>query len=147
MNENASIRYARTMTTSAQNAGRYEAFRRATKLGVDLTIEWQATLDSHTRHDHRIMHGQRTDVDKPFHTPDGYTIYYPADCTGESNAPQREIWNCRCTLRAMVKGYKRETIKKSPGMGDLSFEEWQSKTDREIRKNLREEKKKYGYFV
>ena len=147
MNENASIRYARTMTTSAQNAGRYEAFRRATKLGVDLTIEWQATLDSHTRHDHRIMHGQRTDVDKPFHTPDGYTIYYPADCTGESNAPQREIWNCRCTLRAMVKGYERETIKKSPGMGDLSFEEWQSKTDREIRKNLREEKKKYGYFV
>ena len=125
MNYNASVRYARTMTTSAQNAGRYNSFRRAKNLGVDLTIEWMATLDSRTRHDHRMMHGQRTTVDEPFHTPDGYTIYYPADCTGMSNAPQKEIWNCRCTLRAMVKGYERETIKSSPGMEGMSFEEWQ----------------------
>ena len=94
MDYNASVRYARTMTTSAQNAGRYNSFRRARDLGVDLTIEWMATLDSRTRHEHRMMHGQRTTVDEPFHTPDGYTIYYPADCTGTSNAPQKEIWNC-----------------------------------------------------
>lgn len=125
MDYNASVRYARTMTTSAQNAGRYNSFRRARDLGVDLTIEWMATLDGHTRHAHREMHGQRTTVDEPFYTPDGYTIYYPADCTGESTAPQSEIWNCRCTLRAMVKGYERETIKSSPGMGDMTFEEWQ----------------------
>jgi SPP1 gp7 family putative phage head morphogenesis protein len=124
MDYNASVRYARTMTTSAQNAGRYESFRRADKLGVDLTIEWQATLDSRTRHDHRMMHGQRTTVDKPFHTPDGYTIYYPADCTGESTAPQGEIWNCRCTLLAWVKGFEGDTVKESPKMGDMSFEEW-----------------------
>lgn len=125
MDYNASVRYARTMTTSAQNAGRYNSFRRARDLGVDLTIEWMATLDSRTRHEHRMMHGQRTTVDEPFHTPDGYTIYYPADCTGTSNAPQSEIWNCRCTLRAMVKGYERETIRSSPKTGDMSFEEWQ----------------------
>jgi len=125
MDYNASVRYARTMTTSAQNAGRYNSFRRARDLGVDLTIEWMATLDSRTRHEHRMMHGQRTTVDEPFHTPDGYTIYYPADCTGESTAPQSMIWNCRCTLRAMVKGYDRETIRSSPKMGDMSFEEWQ----------------------
>ena len=94
MDYNASVRYARTMTTSAQNAGRYNSFRRARDLGVELTIEWMATLDGHTRHAHREMHGQRTTVDEPFHTPDGYTIYYPADCTGTSNAPQSEIWNC-----------------------------------------------------
>lgn len=126
MNYNASVRYARTMTTSAQNAGRYEAFRRASRLGVDLTIEWQATLDSRTRHDHRMMHGQRTDVDKPFHTPDGYTIYYPADCTGESDAPQREIWNCRCTLLSWVKGFEGDTVKSSPKMENMTFEEWQN---------------------
>lgn len=125
MDYNASVRYARTMTTSAQNAGRYNSFRRARDLGVDLTIEWMATLDSRTRHEHRMMHGQRTTVDEPFHTPDGYTIYYPADCTGTSNAPQKDIWNCRCTLRAMVKGYERETIRSSPKMGDMTFEEWQ----------------------
>lgn len=126
MNENASVRYARTMTTSAQNAGRYESFRRAKKIGVDLTIEWQATLDGRTRHDHRMMHGQRTDVDTPFHTPDGFTIYYPADCTGNSDAPQNEIWNCRCTLLSWVKGFEGDTVKESPKMGGKSFEEWQN---------------------
>lgn len=125
MNYNSAVRYARTMTTSAQNAGRYESYRRARDLGVDLTIEWQATLDHRTRHAHRMMHGQRTEVDKPFHTPDGYTIYYPADSTGESNAPQREIWNCRCTLLAWVKGHEGETVKDSPAMDGMSFEEWQ----------------------
>lgn len=94
MGYNASVRYARTMTTSAQNAGRYNSFRRARDLGVDLTIEWMATLDGRTRHAHRMMHGQRTTVDEPFHTPDGYTIYYPADSSGMSDAPQQEIWNC-----------------------------------------------------
>ena len=126
MNYNSAVRYARTMTTSAQNAGRYESYRRAKGLGVDLTIEWQATLDHRTRHAHRMMHGQRTEVDEPFHTPDGFTIYYPADCTGESTAPQSEIWNCRCTLLAWVKGYEGETVKSAPAMDGMSFEEWQN---------------------
>lgn len=126
MGYNASVRYARTMTTSAQNAGRYNSFRRARDLGIDLTIEWMATLDGRTRHAHRMMHGRRTTVDEPFYTPDGYTIYYPADCSGMSDAPQQEIWNCRCTLRAMVKGYERETIRSSPKMEDMTFEEWQN---------------------
>lgn len=125
MDYNSAIRYARTMTTSAQNAGRYESFRRAERVGVDLVIEWEATLDNRTRHDHRMMHGQRRSVDEPFITPDGYTIYYPADCTGSSDAPQNEIWNCRCTLLAWVKGFEGDTVTHSPKMGDMSFEEWQ----------------------
>jgi SPP1 gp7 family putative phage head morphogenesis protein len=124
MDYNAAVRYARTMTTSAQNAGRYESFRRAKRIGIDLTIEWQATLDDRTRHAHRQMHGQTTTVDEPFETPDGYTIYYPADCTGESNAPQNFIWNCRCTLLAYPKDYDHETVKSSPKMHDMTFEEW-----------------------
>lgn len=126
MNYNNAVRYARTMTTSAQNAGRYQSYRRARDLGVDLTIEWAATLDGRTRHDHRLMHGQRTTVDKPFHTPDGFSIMWPADCSsGISDAPQREIWNCRCTLLAWVKGFEGETVKENPHMNGLSFEEWQ----------------------
>lgn len=121
---NDAVRYARTMTTSAQNAGRYQSYREAEALGVDLTIEWSATLDHRTRHDHRLMHGQRTDVDKPFRTPDGYTIYYPADCTGESTAPQSQIWNCRCTLLAWVKGFEHDKVTSSPKMGDMTYEEW-----------------------
>lgn len=124
MDYNASVRYARTMGTSAQNAGRYESFRRAEDKGIELEIEWVATLDGRTRHAHRLMHGQRTTVDEPFETPDGYTIYYPADCTGRSDAPQSEIWNCRCSLLAYPIGYDHETVKSSPKMGDMTFEEW-----------------------
>lgn len=124
MDYNASIRYARTMTTSAQNAGRYDAFHRASDLGVELTIEWQAVMDGATRHAHRLMHGQRTSLDEPFETPDGYTIYYPADCSGMSDAPQEEIWNCRCTLLAWVSGYEEDKVTDAPGLGDLDFEEW-----------------------
>lgn len=125
MNYNASVRYARTMTTGAQNAGRYEAYRRATKLGVDLTIEWQATLDGRTRHDHRMMHGQRRNVDEPFKLPSGQKILYPADSSGSSYELQGEIWNCRCTLLSWVKGFEGDTVKSSPKMGGMSFKEWQ----------------------
>lgn len=125
MNYNASVRYARTMTTNAQNAGRYDSFRRADKLGVDLVIEWQATLDGRTRHEHRMMHGQRRDVDEPF-IIDGVKILYPAQSSGpgSSDIPQSMIWNCRCTLLAWVKGFEGNTVKKSPKMGDMTFEEW-----------------------
>lgn len=126
INYSAAVRYARTMTTSAQNAGRYDAFRRADKLGVDLTIEWQATLDGRTRHDHRLLHGQRRSVDEPFEV-DGIEILYPAqsDGPGASDIPQRLIWNCRCTLLSWVKGFEGDTVKSSSKMGDMTFEEWQ----------------------
>ena len=125
MNYNAFVRYARTMTTNAQNAGRYEAFRRAEDLGVDLTIEWQATLDGRTRHDHRLMHGQRRAVNEPFITPDGFYILWPAQTKyGSSDIPQRMIWNCRCTLLSWVKGFEPDTVTSSPKMGDMTFEEW-----------------------
>ena len=114
MNYNDSVRYARTMTTNSQNAGRYQAFRRARDIGVDLTIEWQATLDGRTRHSHRMMHGQRRDVDEPFEL-DGVKIMWPGnDKVGSSDVPQSMIWNCRCTLLSWVKGFEGETVKESP---------------------------------
>ena len=134
MNYNASVRYARTMTTNAQNAGRYESYRRATKLGVDLVIEWQATLDGRTRHEHRMLHGQRRKVDEPFEV-DGFSIMWPAQShgPGSSDIPQSTIWNCRCTLLAWVKGFEGNTVKRSPKMGDMSFEEWRREKGRKRR--------------
>ena len=126
MNYNASVRYARTMTTNAQNAGRYDSYRRAEDKGVELVIEWQATLDGRTRHEHRMMHGQRRKVGEPF-ILDGVEILYPAQSSGpgSSDIPQSMVWNCRCTLLAWVKGFEGETVTRSPKMGDMSFEEWQ----------------------
>ena len=122
----AAVRNARTMATNAQNAGRYDAYDRIKGNGVDLTLEWAATLDNRTRHEHRMMHGQRRDVGEPFEI-DGIKIMYPAQ-TGKfmsvSSVPQEMIWNCRCTILAWVKGFEHDTITKSDKMGKMSFEDW-----------------------
>ena len=126
MDFNAAIRNARTMTTNAQNAGRYDAYERLTNNGVELTLEWAATLDNRTRHEHRMMHGQRRDVGEPF-VIDGIEIMYPAQTgtfMGVSNIPQEYLWNCRCTILAFVKGFEHDTIKTSDKMGGMTFEEW-----------------------
>lgn len=122
----AAVRNARTMATNAQNAGRYNAYNRLENNGVELTLEWAATLDNRTRHEHRMMHGQRRNVGEPFEVS-GVKIMYPAQ-TGSfmsiENAPQELIWNCRCTILAYVKGYEHDTITHSDKMGKMTFEEW-----------------------
>lgn len=125
-NFKAAVRNARTMSTNAQNLGRYHAYERLEKRGVGVTLEWAATLDNRTRHEHRMMHGQRRNVGEPFDV-DGIKIMYPAQTgkfMGVSDIPQRMIWNCRCTILAWVKGYEHDTITKSDKMGDMTFEEW-----------------------
>lgn len=122
----AAVRNARTMATNAQNGGRYSAYDRLENRGVELTLEWAATLDDRTRHAHRMMHGQRRKVGEPFEV-DGVKIMYPAQTgsfRGVSDIPQQMIWNCRCTILAYIKGFEHDTIKKSDKMGDMTFEEW-----------------------
>lgn len=124
----AAVRNARTMSTNAQNAGRYDAYNRLTKAGVQITLEWAATLDNRTRHSHRMMHGQRRDVGEPFEV-DGVKIMYPAQ-TGKfmavSSVPQEMLWNCRCTILAYVKGFELDTIKESDKLkkAGMSFDDW-----------------------
>lgn len=103
---NAAVRYARTMSTNAQNAGRYDGYRRAEDLGIPLSLVWTATLDERTRFSHRQLDGQRRDVDQPFEV-DGVKILYPADLGGKDyKVPGSMIWNCRCTIIAQVKGFE-----------------------------------------
>ena len=97
-----------------------QAADRAQGLGVDLIDEWNAYLDNRTRHSHRQMHGKR----KPHDT----SAPFPNGCRwpGDPHGPAAEVYNCRCTLLTWVKGFEADTVKKSPGMGNMSFEEWQS---------------------
>lgn len=113
----ATIRYARTMTTSAQNAGREDAFKRAAEMGVKMKKRWIATLDDRTRHTHALLHGETIDIDEPFSNG----LMFPADPTGDPE----EVWNCRCTMRTIIDGFDHDVIDSSPKMGDMSFEEWQ----------------------
>lgn len=122
MNYRQSVRYARTATTGAQNAGRVDGYKRAEKLGVDMKQVWLATLDSRTRHEHRVLDGQEVDVGEPF-IMDGFKIKYP----GDPAAPAHLLYNCRCTVIAKVKGVDFDVSDKTQRddkIGDMTYEEW-----------------------
>ena len=122
MNYRQSVRYARTATTGAQNAGRVDGYKRAEKLGVNMKQVWLATLDGRTRHEHRVLDGQEVDVGEPF-IMDGFKIKYP----GDPAAPAHLLFNCRCTVIAKVKGVDFDVSDKTQRddkIGDMTYEEW-----------------------
>lgn len=122
MNYRQSVRYARTATTGAQNAGRVDGYKRAEKLGVNMKQVWLATLDGRTRHEHRVLDGQEVDVGEPF-IMDGFKIKYP----GDPAAPAHLLFNCRCTVIAKVKGVDfnvSDKTQRDDKIGDMTYEEW-----------------------
>lgn len=138
MNERTAIRNARTATTSAENGGRYNGYRRLKSAGVDLTVEWQATLDGRTRHTHRLLDGQRRDVDKPFEV-DGQKILY----AGDPYAPQGLVWNCRCTMLCWVKGFEESLMLKAQTHPDnMSYAEWKFAKKEEYERQKKPKKPK-----
>ena len=104
MNETAAIRNARTMVTGAENKGRQDSYARATSDGIILQKEWISTNDSRTRHSHAALDGATVDQDKKFENG----LMYP----GDPNGRQEEVWNCRCTVAAVVKGFKKAQVQK-----------------------------------
>ena len=88
-NHKATIRYARTAMTGAENAGRQEGYERAVDMGIPMEKVWVATLDNRTRHEHRILDGQTVPVDEPFEV-EGMKIMYPGDPSADASL----IWNC-----------------------------------------------------
>jgi SPP1 gp7 family putative phage head morphogenesis protein len=122
MDYRASIRNARTAFTGAQNAGRVDAYKRAEGMGIDLMQEWVAILDNRTRHAHRELDGQKVKAGEPFNV-DGYEIKYPGDRT----APGYLVYNCRCTLKPVLKGFEhdfRKDLVFDDGLKRISYDEW-----------------------
>ena len=99
MNETAAIRNARTMVTGAENKGRQDSYARAEADGIILERTWLATNDSRTRHSHAVLDGETKPIDTPFSNG----LMYP----GDPNGRPEEVWNCRCALAAVVKGFKK----------------------------------------
>ena len=124
-NRKAAIRNVRTMTTAVQNAGRVDSYKRAEAMGIDMEQEWLATLDGRTRHEHRLLDGQRVPVGEPFEV-EGEEIMFP----GDPAAPAHLIYNCRCTLIAALKGFSHDardlSLRRTDKMGDMSYEEWKA---------------------
>lgn len=129
MDKNAAIRNARTATTGAQNAGRVDSYKRAQNMGIDLQQEWMATLDGRTRHSHRAIDGERVGVGEMFSNK----CHYPGDPTG----PAHEVYNCRCTLVPVIKGYELDNSwKQDVSIEGMSYDEWKNahKTVEQVQK-------------
>ena len=105
MNKTQAIRSARTIVTGAENKGRQDSYARAEADGIVLQKEWIATNDGRTRHSHAMLDGAIVDKDKKFDNG----LMYPGDPSGRPE----ETWNCRCTVAAVVKGFKKAQVQKA----------------------------------
>jgi len=121
MDLNAAVRSARTATTAAECAGRIDTYKYAQSIGIEMEQEWLATLDGRTRHEHRLLDGQRVAVGEAFHV-DGASIRYP----GDPQAPGYLIYNCRCTLVSAVKGIDQSDAPRASKLGGMSYEGWKA---------------------
>lgn len=107
-NRDASIRSARTIVTGAENKGRMDSYERATKDGIILKKYWLATAGKRTRDWHAQAGNDYTeskaiDVEKPF-IVDGEEMMFPGDA---SSASGHNLYNCRCSMAAVVKGFRK----------------------------------------
>lgn len=121
MNYKASIRNARTYITAAENGGRVDSYKRAEELGIEMQKEWMSTPDGRTRDSHVELDGVRVNVDEEF--PNG--CEYPGDPGG---APE-EIYNCRCTLVAAIKGYDNSRYTAKDWKEGTTYEQWKEQHD------------------
>ena len=128
MNRDSAIRTARTAVTNAQNAGRMDSYVAATKMGIEMEREWVSTLDARTRPEHAEADGQVVGVDEPF-IVGGEKLMFPGDRSGSG----WNIYNCRCTQIAKVKGVDTSDAKRrarDPETGEsvlienMSYAEW-----------------------
>lgn len=117
INRKATIRYARTAATSAENRGRVDSYKRAESMGIELEQEWMATADARTRDSHVAIDGEKIKVGGKFSNK----CRYPGDPQG----PAHEVWNCRCTLVAALKGYDHSRYTAKDWKAGMSFKEWQ----------------------
>lgn len=122
MSHTSAIRNARTMTTSAENSGRIDSYKRAESMGIKMLQVWVATLDGRTRHEHIQLDGQKRKVGEPF-IVDDYKINFPGDPTAKPFL----VYNCRCCLIGEVEGVNFDlsnTSQRESKIGNMTYQEW-----------------------
>ena len=99
-NNTASLqRNARTMFTGAECGGRLDSYRELDSQGVVQAKVWVATPDDRTRPSHIDIDGEEVDINEEFSNG----CMFP----GDSDGPSEEVWNCRCTMRDHIIGFRR----------------------------------------
>lgn len=141
MDERAAIRNARTAMTGAQNGGRYDAIKRASKRGIGVKKGWEAVLDHVTRDSHVDLDGEVVDEDKRFSNG----LMFPGDT---SNFIPEEIYNCRCRLTHEYDKYRTDWSnlenRRHDKLGDMSYEEWKAAHHEKAMKIRAKQREKYG---
>lgn len=94
---NNAIRIARTEGHRIQNEAALDGQHEAKKKGADIVKQWDATLDSRTRPEHREADGQIMELDEPFDVG-GEKMQAPG--VGGS---AKNVCNCRCCLLQRAK--------------------------------------------
>lgn len=102
-NEKSAVRAARTMVTGAENKGRQDSYNDLESEGAVLNKVWIATPDARVRDWHLSMDGQEVGIHDKFTDGNGDKLDYP----GDAKAPGRTVWNCRCTMRSQILGFRR----------------------------------------
>ena len=111
MNKTQAIRSARTIVTGAENKGRQDSYARAEADGIILQKEWLSSDQPGRTRDWHMPSAFTSlivDQDKPFENSLG-KIMFP----GDPSAHGANVWNCRCSMSAVVKGFGK---KKSIGL-------------------------------
>ena len=124
-NYNASLTFARTAMTGAQNSGRDTSLINAKAKGINVVKQWMATLDGRTRDSHRHMDGETLKVGDKWHP-----MKFSNGCRfpGDPDGPPQEVYNCRCTLVGDLVDYPAEyqrydNIDGKP-IKSMNYEEW-----------------------
>lgn len=117
----SAVRNARTMVTGAENAGRRASHERAEQSGILLEDVWIATLDSRTRHEHRLLDQQSVKPGEPFEV-EGEKIRFP----GDPFAAAHLVYNCRCTIVAKLVGLADDIdeIRHNNELKGMTYEQW-----------------------
>lgn len=122
-NAKASVRYARTSMTAAQNAGRISMLHEAQDMGIKVKKVWLATLDSRTRDSHASIDGEVKEIDEEFSNG----LQYP----GDPNGSAAEVWNCRCTLVYKYEQYPMQNAQRYDQengelIENMTYKEWKA---------------------
>lgn len=109
MNENSAVRNARTMVTSAENKGRQDGFYQAEEDGIILEKYWlcvhgERTREAHAAAGNDYSKSKSIPQSQPF-IVGGEELMFPGDSS--MGASGWNLYNCRCSVAAVVKGFKK----------------------------------------